>query len=514
MGTMASCFAFLPHVRMHPGQELRVGPFILWRNSAAEWMQRFGVDNTAFFSIYRDERGDAVGEKASILSKPDYSDAPYEEFRDAVYCLSTVVWLRGPPSASDAWVFERWSLDVPTPTDLRYARQAKFSENFTSATIDRVYPTPYTYRMDINSNDQSAVDHFAKELAKDREDSMLTAFSHFHLARLTTPYFTSYGDAVEAMWSGFESLLEIDLFGPAPPPRPGGRYARFLRLVRTLLSNDRGPEKVGKDDKLQRALRSEFSKHSGAGWRPELWTGLAAWSRHFYQERNHHSHGVRADLISTKVGPYDLSAFEIALQVARAVLRLRWHRNDSFFEAQVGRQLNSMFLLAPIITRVAATLRQHDRKAWYPGTGGKDPQLSASELEDFCRALSDLSNIQLDFRLFHQDGQVAQAMWKMGLVISAWVTDLLKQPPANVTLGAAANVPALISALAGQGKKPEDIDTGVATMLSEGSADDPDTYGTAASTETRLHQRGRIPLWVWISGYIRLTEAWLAYPLK
>jgi hypothetical protein len=45
--------------------------------------------------MYRDERGDPVGEKTSILSKPDYSDASYEEFRDAVYCLSTAIWLRG-----------------------------------------------------------------------------------------------------------------------------------------------------------------------------------------------------------------------------------------------------------------------------------------------------------------------------------------------------------------------------------------------------------------------------------
>lgn len=102
----------------------------------------------------------------------------------------------------------------------------------------------------------------------------------------------------------------------------------------------------------------------------------------------------------------------------------------------------------------------------------------------------------------------------MGLVISAWVTDLLKQPPANVTLGAAANAPALISALAGQGKKPEEIDTEVATMLSEGGADDPETYGAAATSEPSLLLHGRVPLWLWISGYIKLTEAWLAYRLR
>src|SRR5690554_7658396 len=104
---MSSCFAFLPYVSIPKGQELRVGPFILWRNSTTEWIKRFGVDNMAFFEMYRNERGEPVGEKASILSKPDYSDVSYEEFRDAVYCLSTAIWAgRGTPSASDAWVFE------------------------------------------------------------------------------------------------------------------------------------------------------------------------------------------------------------------------------------------------------------------------------------------------------------------------------------------------------------------------------------------------------------------------
>jgi hypothetical protein len=500
---------------MQAGQELRVGPFVLWRNSAAEWVKRFKVDNTAFFEMYRDERGQPVGEKASILSRPDYSDASYEEFRDAVYCLSTAVWLRGPPSASDAWVFERWPVDVPTPPDLGFNRHAKFSVNFTSANVDLIYPTPYTHRIDINPySDQQAVDHFAKELSKPRDESMLTAFSHFHLARFDTPYFTSPGDSVEAMWSGFESLLEIDTFGPVPPPAPRDRCERLLRLVRKLLSDDESSQRVGKNQKLQRALREEFSKHPTAGWRPELWTGLAAWSEQFYRERNHHSHGVRADLTTTKVDPYGLSAFEIALHVARAVLRLRWHGDNLFFEAEIGEQLNSLFLFSPVISRINATLRQHDRKAWYPGSGGKGPALTAAALDEFHRDLTDLSNLRSDFRLFYEDVQVGQARQKMGLVLSAWVTDLLKQPPANVTLGAAANAPALISALAGQGKKPEEIDTEVATMLSEGGADDAETYGSAATSEPSLVLHGRVPLWLWISGYIKLTEAWQAYRLK
>lgn len=512
---MNSCFAFLPHVRTQAGQELRVGPFILWCNSATEWVNRFGVDNSDFFKMYRDERGDPVGEKASLLSKPDYSDASYEEFRDAVYCLSTAVWLRGPPTASDAWVFERWPIDVPTPIGLDYRRTAKFSMNFTSANVDRVYPTPYTHRIDISPySDQPAVDYLAKEMARPREESMLTAFSHFHLARFDTPYFTSHGDAVEAMWSGFESLLEIDRFGPVPPAMPGGRCARLIRRVRKLLTKDDGSQRVGKDEKLQRALRAEFSMHMAAAWRAELWEGIGAWSKQFYRERNHHSHGVRADLIATTVPPYDLSAFEIALHLARAVLRLRWHGDNPFFEAEIGEELNSLFLFAPVIRRTTATLRQYDRKAWYPGTGGTGLQLTRQQLESFHGDLSDLSRLRSNLRLFHESSQVGQARQKMGLVLSAWATDLLKSPPSNVTLGALADAPGLITALAAQGKGAEEIDSQVAHMLFEGGADDPGAYGAAAAEEPRLRLLGCIPLWLWVSGYIKLTEVWQAYRLK
>ena len=138
-----------------------------------------------------------------------------------------------------------------------------------------------------------------------------------------------------------------------------------LRFARKLLSHDDGPQRVGKNQKLQRALHAEFSKHPAAGWRPELWAGLEAWSEQFYWERNHHSHGVRADLIATRVDPYDLSAFEIALHVA-AVLRLRWHGDNLFFEAEIGEQMNSLFLFSPVIKRITTTLRQHDREGLVP----------------------------------------------------------------------------------------------------------------------------------------------------
>ena len=500
---------------MQAGQELRVGPFILWRNSATEWLKRFKVDNTRFFEMYRDERGAPVGENGSILSKPDYSDSSYEDFRDAVNCLSTAVWLSEPSSPSDAWVFERWLIDVPTPFNLEFNRIGKFSVNFTSANVDRLYPTPYTHRIDISPyHYQLAVDFLAKELSKPRSESMLTAFSHFHLARFNTPYFTSPGDAIEAMWSGFESLLEIDLFGSSPPPTPRSRCGRLLRFARRLVSDEESAQRVGKHQKLHRAIQAEFSKHPLAGWRPELWNGLAAWSEQFYRERNHHSHGVRAGLLATKVSPYDLSSFEIALHVARAVLRLRWHGDNVFFELEIGAQLNSLFLFSPVIKRITTTLRQHDRKAWFPGTGGKGPALTAPGLIDFHRNLSALSSLSFDSRLFYEDAQVGQARQKMGLVLSAWVTDLLNRPPANITLGAAGEAPAFINSLAKKGRTPEEIDTEVATMLSDECADDPNTYGAAATSEPRLLLHDRIPLWLWISGYIKLTEAWLAHRLK
>jgi hypothetical protein len=70
-----------------------------------------------------------------------------------------------------------------------------------------------------------------------------------------------------------------------------------------------------------------------------------------------HPTAIELLIIATKVDPYDLSAFEIALHVARAVLCQRWHGDNLFFHAEIGEQLNSLFLFAPLIKRVTASLR-------------------------------------------------------------------------------------------------------------------------------------------------------------
>jgi hypothetical protein len=500
-------------VSIQAGQVLRVGPFIVWRNSAAEWINRFKVDNTSFFEMYRDRRGEPVGENASILSKADYSDASYDEFRDAVNCLSTAIWLRGGgPSASDAWVFERWHVDVPTPANEPFRRASKFSSNITSAKNERIYPTPYTYQIDLTPfRDQEAINHLSQELAKPREESMLTAFSHFHLARFDTPYFTSHGDAVEAMWSGFESLLEIDKFGPDPSRRTYGVFSRTIQVVRRLLARKVLRSRVGKDEKLVRALRSEFGKYK-ADWRPEFWSGIEAWSVQFYNERNHHSHGVRADQSFRTVDPYGLSAYEIAFHLARAVLRLQMLGDNLFFLYSIAAEANSLFLFAPVIERVAR-LRHHDRKAWFPGTGGDEEKLRAEDVDGFRRDLSDLVSLRLDSRQFQGAIHVAQARKKMGLVLSSWVEDLIRKPPANIDLTPVSQVSTSIQAWASEGKKDEEIDTDLGQSLHDWNATDVHAYGPGAPKEPRLLLRDKIPIWLWVDAYMKLTEVWLGYRL-
>lgn len=550
---MASCFAFLPHVRVQAEQEITVGPFILWRNSPVEWFKRFGVDNTALFEIYRDEGGNPVGENASILSKPDHTEAPYEEFRDAVYCLSSAVWVLGHGS-SDPWVFERWLVEVPTPPDYSYRRASKFSVNHTSANYDRVYPTPYTHRIDLSPyNDQEAIAYFAQEMAKPRKESMLTAFSHFHLARFDTQYFTSPGDSIESMWSGFESLLEIDTFGSVPtsekqePDRHGfwGTVGEKRRLIfecphlatwaalkacirsffqRTILVGERRtpksvtirqehPERVGKDEKLLRALHAELEKYN-AGWCPEFWNGIAAWVEPFYKERNHHSHGVRGDLAAETIEPYGLSAFSIAIHLAQAILNLRWRGENPLFAASTAGRLNSLFLFAPILRGTVDIIRKHDRKIWYPGTGSMGAQLTTEMLRDFELDLVTLVKLESSSRLFYRNVHVAQARQKMGLVLSNWVSDLLKQPPSTVELGPVSAIPSTIAALLSNGKSNDEIDTQLALDLLACKAGNADVYGPGASVEPRLLLRNKVPIWLWVDAYIKLTEAWLGYPLR
>lgn len=493
---MASCFAFLPHVCVQFGDEVQVGPFILWRNSPAEWTRRFGVDNSAFFEVYRDRLGNPVGEKASILSKPDYTEASYEAFRDAVYCLSAAKWARS-HGASDAWVFERWFVDVPTPLDEVYRRSSKFSDTITSARYDHVYPTPYTHRIDINSyHDQDTIERFAREMAKPRQESMLTAFSHFHLARFDTPYFTSPGDAIESMWSGFESLLEIDKFGAVPS-----------------LEVSEKREHVGKDEKLLRALRDELGR-CDADWSQDFWNGVTAWVTQFYKERNHHSHGVRGDLAVEMLEPYGLSSFSAAIHVARAVLRLRSFGKSGIVADFTAEELNSVFAFVPLIERTSNVLRQYDRKVWYPGGGSHGSQLTAESLDGFARDLSHLVSLRSESQHFRSNGHVAQARHKMGLVLSPWVDDLIKQSPPNVELGAVSAIPSTIKELAEEGRPNEEIDTALAEALFGWGASDVESYGSGAMAEPRLLLRGKIPIWVWIDAYIKLSEVWTGYPLR
>jgi len=501
---MAFCFAILPQVRVPANRELRLSPYILWRNDTAEWVKRSGADNTAFLSMYRDESGNAVGPNATVLTRADYGDATYDDFRDAVYCLSTAAWLRGLP-ASDAWVFERWRVPVPMPNDELFRRGSKFSTNITSADVDRVYPTPYTYRVDLTLQDQEVLDWLAQEFDKRREESILTALGHFHLARFDTPYFTSPGDDIEAMWSGFESLLEIDRYGRKHSGASATRCERVIRRIRIFVSATRRL-RVGKQEKLRRALRAELGEY--AGWRSETWEGIDKWSKQFYSERNHHSHGARAELDAKYVEPYGLSAYEIAIHIARGLLDLRWRGDNFFLASSVAERLNTLFLLGPITQRVAAILGRYDRKSWYPGTGAEGAAVTGAELDSLTRDLRELVALESASRQFAEDKSVDRARHKMGLVLSAWVKDLLARAPAHITLSPVDAVPGTIAGLVQQKKTRAQIDTQVALLLENTQADNLEPYGVG-EMEPLLRLRGRIPIWVWIGAYIKLTHLWL-----
>jgi hypothetical protein len=79
-----------------------------------------------------------------------------------------------------------------------------------------------------------------------------------------------------------------------------------------------------------------------------------------------------------------------------------------------------LFLFAPVIERVSA-LRDHDRKAWFPGTGAEGAKLGVKDVDDFHRDMLDLANLRLESRQFQGNSHVAQARKKMGLVLSSWV---------------------------------------------------------------------------------------------
>ncbi|HEU4409104.1 MAG TPA: hypothetical protein VFS43_27855 [Polyangiaceae bacterium] len=480
-----TCFAVLPYVSVPPRLPLLLGPFVLWRNEASEWVARMGADNTKFLEMYRTSQGEAVGPNASILTKGNGNDASPEEFRDAVYCLSTAAWLRD-QVASDAWVFERWIGTLPMSTKNLYCRASKFTSNYTAADFDRVYPTPYMYRIDLSHADQDAINWLAPELSKPRSSSIVTALGHFHLARFDTPYFTSIGDSIEAMWSGLESLLSIDQYGAGEP-------------------------NASKGNKLRHALLHELGPHVGS--EPVLWEVLDAWTSRFYQERNHHSHGARVELKATPTELHGISAYEISLNVVRAILELRWRGDNFFHRGRIADNFASLFAIAPLVERIASALNGRDRKCWHPGTGKYQAQVTDNDVDNLARDLKLFVNIRRQTLRFVKNSRVGQARQKMGLVLSAWVSSLQGSKPPHVNLSPVADVPAKISQLLAANMSPEDIDDEISYMLANSDAHDQESYG-ASDAEPALNLRGKIPIWLWAGAHIKLTELWLGHAVQ
>lgn len=141
-------------------------------------------------------------------------------------------------------------------------------------------------------------------------------------------------------------------------------------------------------------------------------------------------------------------------------------------------------------------------------------QLTTEMLRDFELDLVTLVKLESSSRLFYRNVHVAQARQKMGLVLSNWVSDLLKQPPSTVELGPVSAIPSTIAALLSNGKSNDEIDTQLALDLLACKAGNADVYGPGASVEPRLLLRNKVPIWLWVDAYIKLTEAWLGYPLR
>lgn len=95
----------------------------------------------------------------------------------------------------------------------------------------------------------------------------------------------------------------------------------------------------------------------------------------------------------------------------------------------------------------------------------------------------------------------------MGLVLSAWVQDLLASPPPGVTLDSVAKIPDLIRELKAAGKTNEEIDQAVAGELRFTEADRAETFGVDELTApSPLLLGGTIPLWEWVGAYIDLND--------
>ena len=476
----ATVFAAVPYVEV--GAPFEMGPWRLWPNTMDHWLRETGRDHTPFMRMYRgryfgrSQQPGAVEAKGSVLTRVGGKSPTREEFDHAIHALSTLAWLDEEPSA-DPWLFEIWHL-TGDQRDF-FSRVSKFHHNITTPEIERVYATPYTFPIRLRpSIPGELVSFIAAELAKPAKDSLLRSLGQFHAARFDTPYFSSHGNDLEAIWSGFE--------------------AWFL------------PQKTAeKDTSMAAAIWRELGGVPGIDTRLEA--AIQTFVQRLYLARNGHTHQAQEPSPEDSMA-LDRSLLFLGLDLASAILKIRAFKSNDWFVSRRASALFESFFRMPRSREFVAMLGKiKNAETWYAAL--RAGTQSSFAFSDLAAALGDVLSFESRDG-FRGDADVRGAASTMGRVLSCWIGDL-----SGVQLGAIATLPTqarqALDRLKNEGKRGADLVEGLNHERVEALLACQDEWRAGGTLDPNDTQQlcGQVSLRQWIQGVVRMHELFLGYEL-
>lgn len=498
-----TAFAAVPYVRVQ--RPIELGPWRLWANAKADWVRETGLDLTWFMEMYRSRADEPVAAAGSVLTRTGGGHPTREEFRDAITALSTLAWLDQTPSA-DPWLFEVWSVpNDATPAD-GFRRVSKFSTNHTDPQVDRVRPSPYVFPITLRPDIPKAVTAFVEaELLKGPESAVLRALGQLHEVRFETPYFTSLGNDIEALWTGFEAFLLPR--APHAPPREGGLLHRLRRALDVVLRTS--APKPRRSARLAAAIEVELK---GSRVRPETTAGINAFVEKLWDARNSHSHAGHTEP-PIALEALGTTALSVGLRLFPLLLKIRIARSvddDIFLLEPTVERLNEIFLRELTIDSVVGFLGKEEAKNWYPPAAERRDELERLKVQ-----LIDLIGFK-SVAGWAKRREVGRARGFVRRVLTAWIKGLQATGAtgSSADYQALANFPALdaacLKSLKADGLTGTELEDALDARLVE-EAIGSDLWRDPAKTPSLLCQA--IPLWLWVRTFVRLQELFIGYEL-
>lgn len=290
---------------------------------------------------------------------------------------------------------------------------------------------------------QQLLRFISDQLATDRHKSLIGVMYRFHKIRFETPYYTSVGDDLDAMWSGFELLFLPQSIAPSdvstaeeehePAKKSSGTCSLRTRMQCWLDDNIiwrlRKPEKRPRTNRAER-LANEILREFQAELDSKLIDreffeeGVKLWAKKLYSKRNNHSHGGDSLPVLDEILPkYRDTIFRIGLTLAKEIFAFRiFHRN--FGDSEQSRiakgifhvsehNINLLFSEAPLTDAVVSFVNEIKKADQWHAVGGV-------ELTKFSETLWKFSRMERIGNLYYKNKTVLYAAYKMSKALSSF----------------------------------------------------------------------------------------------